>query len=524
MNTIQWGPEPLDRSQGTEHFLLVGASGSGKTTLLKILMKSVFDTEREFTGLIYDPKQELLPLLFSLQGDTPHQVQKGTSSVRVLNPFDARCCAWDLAKDIDGPVSARQLASILVPDGMGDSGAQFFTSAVRDLLTGVMLVFINCAKDDCQWTLRDLLLGTLYLPYLRVLLQQTTTRDGRQFPIVHRLRTTYIDAKDDRTVSNILATISAKLSVYEPVAAAWYQAQKKGKNFKFSLQDWAHGEFSDILVLGNDEAGRAAIDPINQAIFKRATELLLARPETSTQQKELGDKQTWIILDEVREAGMLDGLGRLLTKGRSKGACVVLSFQDIEGMRWVYGMEVANEICGQCNNTIVLRLNSPSTAQWASELFGKRLDIAETASTQAAGLTVGSGFQEEERPFLFTSDFSYMPSAGRKNGVNGFLRDPENSPDQRDPRWHLDFVADRALLPEEPQHAIPPFVPIDQGDFYLEPWSQEDWDRLGFKWPFNSIATNPEEALALGLPPRLDPGNASQEESPGKIRLPQDKP
>jgi len=504
---IQWGPKKLRRAQGTEHFLLVGASGSGKTTLLKSMMRSIFDAPHEFTGLVYDPKQELLPVLFALRGDTEAHINKGTSSVRVLNPFDERCCAWDLSKDIDGPVSARQLATILVPDSNGGgAGEQFFINAVRDILTGIMLVFINCASEDCRWTLRDLLLGALYQPYLRVLMDQSTTRDKKPFPMVHRLKSTYLNERGDaKTLANILATMSAKLSVYEPVAAAWSQAQTRGPHFTFSLKDWAAGDFSDILVLGNDEAGRGSIDPINQAIFRRATELLLARPETSPDQKRTGEKQTWFFLDEVREAGYLDGLSSLLTKGRSKGACVVLAFQDIQGLRDVYGEEVANEICGQCNNTIILRLNSPTTAQWASEIFGKRLDLAMGGGMQGTGLSSSTSYQEQERPFYYTSDFTYLPSANKSNGIAGFLRNPETRPDEEDAKWSLNADLIDKLLPNAASEggSFAPSITRPPETLYLEPWTEADWKRLGFSWPFNTIATNAGEAQALGLPPRL---------------------
>lgn len=499
---IRWGPASLPRAKGTEHFLLVGASGSGKTTLLKMMLKSVFEPDRHFNGLVYDPKQELLPSLFGLRDDTAEMIEKGTSSVRVLNPFDKRCCAWDLSRDIDNPVSARQLATILVPDSKsGAAGEQFFTNAVRDILTTVILVFINCAREDCRWTFRDLLLGVLYRPYLNTLLAQTVTRKGAPFPIAYRTHQTYIGCGDPRTLDNILATISARLSVFEPIAASWHQAAKKGDDFTFSLTDWKDGRYSDVLVLGNDESGRASIDPINQAIFRRAVELLLSKSETTSEDKRTGENQTWFFLDEVREAGKLEGLGSLLTKGRSKGACVVLAFQDIEGLRDVYGAEVANEICGQCNNAIVLRLNSPTTASWASELFGRRIGLARSAGF--SGISHEAGFQEQERPFYHTSDFTYLPTSGVRNGFSGYLKNPETNPDEVDARWNLTIGDVEAALPTGPQSESPahlPFAPKDLSSLYLEPWCLEDWDRLGFSSP---KGTTPGESEALSLSARL---------------------
>ena len=105
----------------------------------------------------------------------------------------------------------------------------------------------------------------------------------------------------------VRATVATKIAPYEVIAAAWDNATEK-----VSLTEFMKGEF--VLVLGNDEETRTALDAINKVLFKRLSELILAGSETRT-------RQTWIFIDEVREAGNLEGLSRLMTKGRSKGAC-----------------------------------------------------------------------------------------------------------------------------------------------------------------------------------------------------------
>ena len=141
-----------------------------------------------------------------------------------------------------------------------------------------------------------------------------------------------------------MSTVATKLQRYEFIAAAWSHASEK-----ISLKDWVEGEY--ILLLGNDEATRTALDAINQVIFRRVSELILNQSESET-------RRTWVFLDEVREMGHLEGLSRLLTKGRSKGCSIVLGFQDIEGLRDVYGQKIAAEITGQCSNKAILRTNS----------------------------------------------------------------------------------------------------------------------------------------------------------------------
>ena len=85
----------------------------------------------------------------------------------------------------------------------------------------------------------------------------------------------------------------------------------------------------------------------------------------------------------------MPGLTSLLSKGRSKGACVVIGFQDIEGLSAAMrDSRVAHEIVGLCANKAVLRLDSAETAKWASAQFGeqeieqKRVSTSSGKSTQ----------------------------------------------------------------------------------------------------------------------------------------------
>ncbi len=93
------------------------------------------------------------------------------------------------------------------------------------------------------------------------------------------------------------------MTPYESIAAMWDLAIDAGR--KISLSDWAshRGKDNCVLILGNNERARAAIDRINQVIFKRVSELLLDQPEDRT-----GSRRSWLFLDEIGEAGKLEGL------------------------------------------------------------------------------------------------------------------------------------------------------------------------------------------------------------------------
>jgi len=306
-------------------------------------------------AMIYDAKGDIVSLLYGMGITCP---------IEILNPFDKRSSAWNIAKDITTPASARQFATILIPEDKNAS-QPFFANSARDVIEKVMLSLIQLKPGS--WTLRDLILATQTKEHIVGILEKTA--QGKV-----KIETYF---SDDRTGSNILSEIATRMAPFESVAQAWSSAERS-----VSLTDWVKGE--SILVLGNNEAHRAAHDPINRVIFQRATELTLDLDESDT-------RRVWFFLDEVRDMGSLESLGRLMTKGRSKGVSVVLGFQDIEGMHDAFGKERANEFIGQCANKAILGLNSPETAKWASELFGKyEFMEEETGENKGGSKTTGA--------------------------------------------------------------------------------------------------------------------------------------
>lgn len=450
---LQWGRLRLPERAASGHFAFVGATGSGKTILQRLLMQSVLPKVGAGLGqraLIYDAKQDLLSILAGMGLRAP---------IHLLHPMDRRAVAWDMAGDVLGPNSALQVAAMLIPKSNKDTNP-FFANAARHLLFGVLSVFVRRRPGD--WSFRQLLLAVREPALLEQILEQdVTTR--------HLLR--YFD--HEGTFQNIVSTILTCTAPYETIAAAW-----DGAKTKLSLRQWLNGE--SVLVLGNDESNRVAVDTLNRMVFQRIAELLLAEPEVDS--RHMG--RTWFFLDEVREMGRLEGLSRLLTKGRSKGAAVVLGLQDISGLRDVYGREVAEEILGQCNSKAILRLNSPETAAWASRLFGSR-EILESATTESRGSSsrragmAGDSHRGEaisnsisKREVVLDSEFLDLPETSPTTGLSAYFLSPVSG-SFRD-RLPGPWIAEQ-LLPRA--HSCPDSVPRSEADQYLRAWYGSD-DRL----------------------------------------------
>lgn len=457
---LPWGGVRLPSSAAPLHFLVCGATGSGKSLTLRLLMQEVLPRIVPGSGsraLVYDAKREALPILAGMGVRCP---------VKLLHPLDTRGVAWDLARDCTTPAVALQLATVLIPDT--DEGAnRFFADAARDLLSGVLIALHLRAPG--RWRFRDVLLALADAERLKMLLEQSPpTRD--------RLR--YF--ADERTLANILGTVASKSAAYGPVAAAWERATES-----VSLRDWVEGEF--ILVLALDDEIRTALDAVNRAIFRRAAELLLAGPESAA-------RRSWLFLDEVREAGKLDGLRGLLNRGRSKGVAAVLGFQSVEGLREAYGREEAHEIIGECAHKAILRLESPDTAEWAAGVFGdverREIQVGQPGAEKA----VSKSELVARRPLVLPSEFLSLPATGPDAGLSGYFASPLTGAYRHTLAW-----CEIAARLRPPSQETPDYLPRPAADQYLRPWDESDYRRLGLGFP-SELPPSPTEP---GHRPRL---------------------
>ncbi|HQH29101.1 MAG TPA: type IV secretion system DNA-binding domain-containing protein, partial [Oligoflexia bacterium] len=123
-----WGGIWHPSTAATAHFCIVGATGSGKTISIRLLMQSVLSRINKCRGqraLVYDGKQDMLSILYGMGLD---------ADIVLLNPFDVRSAAWDIAADITTPAAAQEIASILIPEDKNTT-QPFFPDSGRHLLT-----------------------------------------------------------------------------------------------------------------------------------------------------------------------------------------------------------------------------------------------------------------------------------------------------------------------------------------------------------------------------------------------------
>lgn len=337
-NLLNWWGVPISEGSDVGHGVIVGATGSGKTVSLRLYLQSLVPlivpgSDRRL--LLFDPKGDMLSILAGL----PLRVPVVYTNISYLESY-----AVHMAPDLTTPTAILQFAHTIIPEEEGHNA--FFARAARDLLAAVMAA---CHLTwPGQWNLADVILLLADNRKARTLLQS--------LPQTRHVYRDYFN-RDPRTLDNIQQTITSHLGMLRPVAAAWARADQH-----ISLSQWINGEF--ILVLGQDESIRAPMDAINRVIMNRITDLILSQPEDTA-------RGTYIIIDELKEAGKLDCLPRLITKGRSKGLHMTLAFQTIEGLKSIYGAHAAEELAGLCSKKVFLRTDSPETARWMAQILGE---------------------------------------------------------------------------------------------------------------------------------------------------------
>lgn len=486
------GIKLVESEAATYHFMLVGATGSGKTLNIRMMMGSVLPgiIERpDCRAVVFDVKQDAVSVLSGILERTARENGKTEEEVSkrliITNPFDSRCHEWDMARDITSPEIALQVATILIPEE--ESQNRFFSDAARDLLTGVLNVFIEKKPADTAegWGLSDLVYTMRSEERIRHILSQT--EEGQD------LIELYLNI--DKTSISILATIRAKLAPFEVPAALWRLAKTAdGKPRRFSLQEFLKS--NQILVLGNYQTATAPIQAINRVLFRRLSELILSQGESPGE-----DRRTWIFLDEVRKLGKLDGLDDVMTNGRSKGACVVLGFQDISGLRSVYGEQIADEITAMPATFGILRVAGTKTPQWASELFGEQ-EVIEPVNQRSSGVS-SSGYQTgssqsdqiREKKLFLPSQFRLIPSPQKGKPLYGF--------------FFSAFVKDDDGVPYSWEAEIPSSVIDSRLDAKSKTTPDfQDWDCLPAEKKLK--ARSPESFKHLGISP-MEIENQSQQ-------------
>ena len=164
------------------------------------------------------------------------------------------------------------------------------------------------------------------------------------------------------------------------------------------------------------------------------------------------------------------------SRPRSRFVNLVLGTQDVEGLQAVYGEKEANELLGVCADKAILRLESPETARWASQLFGEceTFELRRSITSGASGDSDGVTEDLVKRDVLLPGEFLSLPPTNPTNGLSGFYVSPGICA-----WWSVLSGKELRCRLAKRDPAVANFIARPDGELHLAAWNKDDLLRLG---------------------------------------------
>jgi type IV secretory pathway TraG/TraD family ATPase VirD4 len=488
---VFWGMHDIPVEAAGRHMLIIGTTGSGKTVSIELFLQSIAHRIRKPTPgitperlIILDVKGTFYSFL-TAQGIAPEDIH-------FLDPFDQRSIPWNLAKDITSDAAAQRLAALLVPSDKKGEG-KFFWDASQAIVRAV-IISLNTLQRG-RWTLRDLLNVLCSEGHIRRLLDRVPRAKAR----------VAIFLDNERYLPDFLTTIATGTQALETVAGLWHHSKA---SHEFSVADWFSNDPSKqrhgVLLLGHRPKVHDSITPINNLLLRAIADEMQSMPDVRR-------PHTWIVLDEFRWMKQVECMAELLGVGRSKGASILLGFQDVSGLRSVYSTDRSEEILGLCENKTFLRQGGPAAAEWASKYFGDReATETETSVTRGKETSTTESKKIVTRPLFLGSEFTNLKTPDEHPGSRiqaihhmPILGDPIFTDEDAQIIYAMNRKPSSEHLNLHPNHLDRP-----EDDQFLDPWSPSEEEAILGPKPEEPPPTRPCRPRRSGPRP---PGKPSSE-------------
>ncbi|MFC1596337.1 type IV secretory system conjugative DNA transfer family protein [Planctomycetota bacterium] len=456
----QWGPlRLLEHVDQIAHFCAVGTSRAGKTTLLTLLAASLVGHRL----VVYDNKTDLVSIIRAIRPN---------DHICILNPFDARSAAWDIAADCKSPANAGELARLFVPDDPRSN--IYFIQTLQDLITAAILSLHRTAPG--KWQLHHLL-AALQADNIRHVL-------GR-YEGTRRVYDTHLN-RPHGTPSDVQSSLDARMAPLRPIGAAWMHAEER-----ISIEQYLRTK-NTTLVLGHKDRHKRALTPINRILLQLISEGLLDVAGRD-------DQRTALFLDELEDLGRLDELPSLLNRGPGLGVTVALGFHDVAVLKSLYG-EATKGLVSMCGNYAFLRVTNPETARWASDLIGTQEVIVNQLHQGEVGDRSSESITRArvERPAVPPTDIQQLPLTKTDTGLTAYFKSPTLP-------VYRGTIPGEALFGQmlpSPAADYPDFVPRPDEHFAFPEGTRSLLAEIGFEIPREG---EPITTDTTPKPPPFDP-------------------
>ena len=378
-----------------EHALIAGKTQVGKTVAIMQQLEAI--REAGLPAIVYDFKGEYVAKFYTPGIDY------------IANPLDERGLKWNIFDDIDTIPDISAVTGSLIPPGAGEE--HFWCKAAQDVLRGVIagLYHQGDRSNEDLW--------------------RALSSHGRD---VARICDSIEQA----------AIVGAVLMSY----VSWLEFARNGCGF--TIKDWiANPRGSFIFITGRPEVENTLRPYISLLIDLIGKRFLSASDDRN--------RRLYFVLDEFGNLQRLPTITRLLTAGGSKGASVILGFQDFAAIAKTYGDNEAATIMNSCGTSLVLKLADEATAKIFSGRFGETQDweINESRSLGQGNHRDSVSYSRVKRTdkLILPSEIQGLPK------LAGYLLIPEHDP----ARIQLQIGPANRLSARNPAFVLRPGLSLD---------------------------------------------------------------
>lgn len=378
---LPFGPVCLPFRFEAEHAMIAGKTQVGKTVTMTQQLAAL--REAGLPAVVYNFKGEYLQKFYRPGIDY------------LANPLDARGLEWNLFDDIRSIPDISMLLSSLVPPG--NEVERFWYSAVRDMLRGVIAGLYLQGKTSNEEIWRAVSSGMKEIAELCALTEQGAA--GLK----------YIEKYGGKQASIVGAVAM--------MFCSWLEYAKGGGGF--SVRKWIENPGGSFLFITGTPDVEHTLRPYTSLMVDLLCREFLSLPDNP-------NRRLYFLLDEFGNMQQLPSIKRVLTAGGSKGATVLLGFQDFASIEQIYGLQDAKSILNSCGTSLVMKLADEATASYFSGRFGDTQfkEITESRSLTQGSSRVTATFSEAVR-----TEKLILPSEiqGLKK-LEGYLMIPEHEP------------------------------------------------------------------------------------------------
>lgn len=363
---ICFGGVPVPRELESLSFAILGSPGSGKSLAINGQLETI--RRRAEKAIIFDAGGEAMSG-WAAQNDF------------ILNPLDARSESWSPFAEMSDEWDSATVAAALIGEAENADEKQWIGHA-----TTVLTAIIERLWRRGTPTNGDLIrFATLATPEeIRRLIEGHSAAS-------------YFMAGNEKFLAGILATIGGRLTSFQ-----WLD-QKAGTK-GFSVSKWAKSDEKGWLWIPYREDQARLLKPIRRCAAEILATALLSQ-ETKL------SKRIWVVADEFASLGKVEKLLDLASKGRKKGACLIVGIQTTAQLEAIWE-KTGRDLLKNCLQTVVaLRASDGSTAKFLEQDFGEtEFKRAEESSTKLDGKrSEGESVRHVRQALIMASQFQGLP-------------------------------------------------------------------------------------------------------------------